>query len=373
MTRRQLLQVALLPLAIAVLGAGELYSLRSAGWGYGIALEGAACVLLIWRRRYPLVAGTMAALLTLALPWVGPQLDEAATPIIIVAVVAYSLARYLEGRIGLIGMGIIGLAVLIDYGFVDQRDHNASDLVFVSSLLLPPYVLGRLTRKLAVQSEQLVRQQEWVKQEAVRVERDRIARDLHDVIAHSISAMVVQTAAAQDLVRTDPDRAATVLREVAATGRRALSETGRLLHVVRDDSDELGLAPAPGLAQLPELVESFRGSGLHVDLELDGPMSPLPAGVDLSAYRIVQEALTNALKYAVDRATSLRLTRTPSLLSIQTENAAGGSTAAGSGLGLVGMAERVSVFGGSLSHGLTGDGRFVLKATLPVTGGSEPA
>jgi signal transduction histidine kinase len=373
---RQLLRDALLPSAIALLGAAELYSLGPDGWGYGIALESAACVLLVWRRRYPLVVCTLAAVLTLAMPWVGPQLDEPATPIIIVAVVAYCLARRLEGFSGLIGMGIIGLAVLLDYGFVDQRDHNASDLIFVASLLLPPYVLGRLTRKLAVQSEQLLRQQEWVKREAVRVERDRIARDLHDVIAHSISAMVVQTAAAQDLVRTDPDRAATALQEVAATGRRALAETGRLLHVIRDDADELGLTPAPGLAQLPELVESFRGSGLLVDLELDGSMSPLPAGVDLSAYRIVQEALTNALKYAADRATSLRLTRTPNLLSIQTENAANNGkiagSAGGSGLGLVGMAERVSVFGGSLSHGLTGDGRFVLTATLPVTGGGDP-
>jgi signal transduction histidine kinase len=371
MVRREHLRDAALPAAVAVLGTVELANLRTDGWGWGIALECIACALLVWRRRYALVVCTLAALVLLAMPWLGPQLDEPATPIIIIAVVAYSLARYLAGLRGLLGMGVIAATLATDYALIDQRAHNASDFIFVASLLGPPYVLGRLTRRLAVQGEQLRRRQEWVEQEAVRAERDRIARDLHDVIAHSISAMVVQTAAAQDLVRTDPDRAASALADVAATGRRALSETGRLLHAVRDDGDELGLSPAPGLDRLPDLVESFRGSGLRVDLEVEGPMSPLPAGVDLSAYRIVQEALTNALKYAADRAASLRVRRTPSHLSIRAENAAGVGVVGGSGLGLLGMAERVSLFGGSLTHGPTGDGRFVLTATLPITGAGD--
>ncbi len=113
-----------------------------------------------------------------------------------------------------------------------------------------------------------------VTREAVRAERDRIARELHDVIAHSVSAMVVQTAAAQDLVRTDPDRAERVLRDVADTGRRALVETGRLLHVIRDDADELGLNPAPGVADLDRLVQEFRAEGLDVDLSVDDGLAP---------------------------------------------------------------------------------------------------
>ncbi len=371
MTKGDLLRRAALPGAIAVLGAVELYSIRVPGWGYGIALEVAACALLVWRRFSPLVVCTLAAVLALALPWVGPQPDDAATPIIIVAVSAYSLARRLEVLKGLAGMVVIVSMLVLDYGLADQRVHDFTDVVFVAALLLPPYVLGRLTRKLAEQSEQLLRRQEWVRQEAVRQERDRIARDLHDVVAHSISAMVVQTAAAQDLIRTNPDRAAAALGEVASTGRRALADTGRMLHLIRDDADELGLEPAPGLARLTELVDGFRGSGLAVDLEVDGSMDPLPVGVDLSAYRIVQEALTNALKYAADKTTVLHLTRTPSQLSIRTENTASRGDVGGSGLGLLGMAERVSVFGGSLSHGLTGDGRFVLTATLPVTAGGD--
>jgi len=294
---------------------------------------------------------------------------------VIIAVVAFSLARYLPDLRGLAGLAVVVLGLAVDYGTVDQRVHNWSDVVFIAALITPPYVLGRLTRRLAEQGAQLVHQQELVKREAVRAERDRIARELHDVIAHSVSAMVVQTAAAQDLLHTDPDGASEALEDVATTGRRALAETGRLLHVIRDDANELGLEPAPGLARLPELVEGFRGSGLTVDVKLDGPVTPLPQGVDLSAYRIVQEALTNALKYSADRTASLRLTRSPRQLTIHAENAPrhGDVRSNGGGLGLVGMAERVSVFGGRLSHGLNGDGRYVLTATLPVSGGGEHA
>src|SRR6185295_11040799 len=139
----------------------------------------------------------------------------------------------------------------------------------------PPYVLGRVTRRLALQKELLEERQELVRREAVRQERDRIAREMHDMIA--------QTAAAQDLVRSDPDRAEAVLADVADTGRRAISETGRLLHVLRDDDDELGLEPAPGLADLPGLVAAFRASGLTIDLEVPETLPRLPAGVDVSA------------------------------------------------------------------------------------------
>lgn len=372
MTRARLLRDAVLPSALAVLGAFELYDLRPDGWSLGIALEATACLVLVWRRVYPLVACTLAAVLVLLMPWIGPQLDEPATPIIVAAVVGYSLARWLRDLRGLFGMGVMGVMLLVDYGLVDSRDHSASDLIFVSAILLPPYVLGRLTRKLADQAEQLRLQQELVKHEAVRAERARIARELHDVIAHSVSAMVVQTAAAQDLVQTDPGRAAKVLEDVAATGRRALSETGRLLHVIRDEADELGLSPAPGLDELADLVAHFRESGLDVELELDGALQPLPDGVDLSAYRIAQEALTNALKYAGDKKVRLRVTSRPTLVSIHAENAGGPDRGVtGSGLGLVGIAERVAVFGGSLTHGFTGEDRFVLSATLPVPAGED--
>ncbi|HEY5879056.1 MAG TPA: histidine kinase [Nakamurella sp.] len=368
---------AALPAAIAVVGVIELLTLEDVNLPTGIGLEMIACGLLIWRKNNPLVFCTLAGVTVFLMPILGTPLDEPTIPIPISAVVCYSLARWAAGLQGLIGVAIVMLVVLLSiYVFGGDRPTGFGEVVFVVALMAPPYVLGRLTRRLAVQNDQLAEQsarlaayQETIRAEAVAAERARIARELHDVIAHSVSAMVVQTSAAEDLVHTDPERAVRVLRAVASTGRQALSETGRLLQVIRDEHDELGLHPAPGLDRLPELVERFRDSGLRVDLELDGPLDRLPAGVDLSAYRIVQEALTNALKYATDRTAAVRLTSTPAALTIHTANqSTDGRTrqAAGTGLGLVGMAERVSVFGGQLQHGRTEDGRFELTATLPL-------
>lgn len=357
----------LVPAAIAALGAVELALTTPDGWGFGIALECAAALLLVWRRLLPEVVGPAAAAFVLVTPWVGPQLDEVATPILFLALICYSLGRWVETLRGLVGIGLLALMTLVDYVLVDLRSHDVTDVVFVSTLMLPPFAFGRITRKLAVQSELLVQAKEQEQQQALRDERDRIAREMHDVIAHSVSAMVVQTAAAQDLVRSDPDRAEQLLADVASTGRRALSETGRLLHVLRDDNDELGLRPAPGLAQLPELVAQFRERGLQVEVDLPDPLPAVPAGVDVSAYRIAHELLTNALRYAADRTAALRVQESAGTLSIQASNTANGRSGLGSGLGLLGVAERVSVLGGTLRHG-TSDGRFELQATVPLTG-----
>jgi signal transduction histidine kinase len=360
----------LVPTGLVVLGAFELLQLRPEGLGTALAVEVVAAVLLLWRRSFTLVACTASALVLLLLPWVGPQLDEVATPILYIAVVCYSLGRWIPNLRGLIGIGLLLLMTLVDYVGVDAREHNITDVVFVCALSLPPWVFGRITRKLAVQSEQLARQQELIRDQAVREERDRIARELHDVIAHSLSAMVVQTAAAQDLVRLAPDRAGELLDSVAETGRKALAETGRLLHLIRDDADELGLRPAPGLADLPELVSNFQGSGLQVEAVLALPDEPLPGGIDVSAYRVVQELLTNALKYAAGPVRLLVEVRDGGLL-ISCDNRVGRQSAVvGSGLGLPGMAERVGLLGGTLLHG-PADDRFVVEARIPLAQGAE--
>lgn len=356
----------LLPAGVWVLGAIELAGFAPAGWGWALLLQGVAALLLVWRRHAPLLVSPAAATVLMVTPWVGPQLDEVATPIAFLLLLSYSLGRWVAGLRGLGGIALVGLVTALDYLLVDQRDHNVTDVVFVATLLVPPYVFGRVTRRLALQSEELRRMHEQVRDQAVREERERIARDLHDVIAHSVSAMVVQTAAAQDLVRTDPDRAETVLADVADTGRRALAETGRLLHVLRDDADELGLAPAPGLSALPDLVQRFRDQGLAVEADLPRDVPALPAGVDVSTYRIAAELLTNALRYAADRAVRLQVALDAGTVVIRAGNRSSGGTGAGSGLGLAGVAERVGVLGGTLRHGAAGD-RFEVEARLPVT------
>jgi signal transduction histidine kinase len=356
---------ALLAGSIFVLGAVELAAMRPDQWGWAIVFELVAASLLAFRRRAPLLLATSAPVVLLVMPYVGPQLDEPAVPLLFWAVSVYTLARWIADLRGLLGVAVIALVTLSDYVFADSREHGISDVVFVATLLLPPYVFGRLVRRLAAQKELLEEREVLVTREAVRAERDRIARELHDVIAHSVSAMVVQTAAAQDLVRGDPDRAEEVLRDIADTGRRALIETGRLLHVIRDDADELGLNPAPGVADLHRLVQEFRAEGLDVDLSVDDGLAPLPAGIDVSAYRIAQEALTNALRYGGGTAT-LRVTGTGTAVAIEASNPTGPRRPSmGSGLGLRGLAERVSLLGGTLTHGST-DGRFELAATLPL-------
>lgn len=355
----------LVPGAIALLGAVELLLAPVEGKGWGVVLELLAATILVWRRAYPFLAGPAAAAVLMVMPWVSAQLDDVAMPIAFLALIGYTAGRWVAGSHGIvIVLAVVGM-VTFDLLTVDLRSTDVTDLVFVATLLVPPYVFGRVSRRLALQSEELARMHEQVRDQAVREERERIARDLHDVIAHSVSAMVVQTAAAQDLVRTDPERAEAVLADVADTGRRALSETGRLLHVLRDDADELGLRPAPGLSELPDLVQRFRDQGLAVeaDLPLDAPV--LPAGVDVSTYRIAAELLTNALRYAADRTVRLQVGLDRGAVVIRSHNRSNGSTGAGSGLGLAGVAERVGVLGGSLRHGAAGDG-FEVEARLPV-------
>jgi signal transduction histidine kinase len=369
--RRVTWRDALVPAALAVLGIVELAMLRTTGWVAAAGLEVAAAGVLVFRRPYPLVAAPLAAVLMIAIAYTGTRMDEPATPIMFYIVAIYSLGRYVARWGGLVALTTTLLLIFADFYFVNSADNDATDAVFVLALAIPPYVFGRVSRKLAEQSEQLKRQQALIRDQAVRDERDRIARELHDVIAHSLSAMVVQTAAAQDLVRTHPDRAAGLLDSVAETGRNALAETGRLLHLIRDDADELGLRPAPGLADVPDLVTTFRESGLAVDADLDLPVAPLPGGVDVSAYRVVQEALTNALKYA-DGPVRLRVASDPGRLRISCANPVGAARTNGSGLGLQGMSERVAMLGGTLTSGATSEFGFVVDVDIPLAAEGAP-
>ena len=356
----------LVPAGILGIGVIELATARPDGWVAGAVLEAFTATLLVARRRWTMVTCTVAAVVMLWMPWAGPQLDDVATPILFLAVICYSLGRWLVDLRGIAGLAVLLAMFLLDYLVVDGRAHGFGDIVFVSALVAPPYVFGRIVQRLHEQSRLLEQQAEQIRDQAVRDERDRIAREMHDVIAHSLSAMVVQTAAAQDLVYRDPTRAADMLERAAESGRAALAETGRLLHLIRDESDELGLRPAPGLADLPELLGSYREAGLEIHTELALPERRLTGGVDVSAYRVVQEALTNALKHGTGPV-ELTVDATGEELRIRCRNRVGLHPAPGSGLGLQGMAERVEVLGGSLRHGAAGD-TFELEVAVPLAG-----
>jgi signal transduction histidine kinase len=298
-------------------------------------------------------------------------------PILIIALASFSLARFLPRHRGLLGMAVIFGALVATQQITVAPPPDLSGVMFLLAILTPPYAFGWVMRRLdeshSAQTRLLMQRQDADRREAVAAERARIARELHDVLAHSVSAMVVQAEAASDLIPRAPDRAVAALREVTAAGRAALTETRRLLRLLRDSDNELGLTAELGLDRLDDLVERFRRSSLRVDLVVDGSLEALPTGVNLAGYRIAQETLTNALKYAGDQTVSFKISRTPTTLQITTANRA--DVKAGpsrddqtlSGLGLVGIHERVSGLGGNLSHGLRTDGVFEITATLPLT------
>jgi signal transduction histidine kinase len=216
--------------------------------------------------------------------------------------------------------------------------------------------------ELEARAERLEREQEESARRAAAEEQARIARELHDVLAHNVSVMVVQAAAANDVFETQPQRARQALRDIERTGRSALTELRRLLGRVR----QTDFAPQPGLSGLEALVDGVRAAGLPVTLRVEGELDDLPAGLDLSAYRIVQEALTNAIKHAGASAAEVRVRRTADEVELEVVDDGAGPSGNGRGQGLIGMRERASLLGGEVEAGPKPGGGFRVRAKLPL-------
>jgi signal transduction histidine kinase len=211
---------------------------------------------------------------------------------------------------------------------------------------------------------------------AVAEERARIARELHDVISHNVSVMVLQAAAGADVFATHPERAREALGSIEAAGREALAELRRLLSVVQAPAgEEPDLAPPPGLTRLPELVERVRATGLDVSVTVTGDDRALSAGIDFSAYRIVQESLTNTLKHGHAATARVDLRFGEGMLEVEIVDdgtaAAQANARTGRGHGLIGMRERAAVFGGELQAGPRSGGGFAVRASIPLDGASR--
>ena len=234
-----------------------------------------------------------------------------------------------------------------------------------------------LAAELQERAARLERERADEARQAVASERARIARELHDVVAHHVSMMVVQAEAGPVAVEHDPARATGAFEAIAATGRQALVEMRRLLGMLRGDEEQApSLAPQPGLAEVPSLVEQVGRAGLQVELVVEGTEAALPAGVDLSAYRIVQEALTNALRHGGDGRTRVLVRYGDHELQLRIWDEgrpAGGDgspppgrTETAPGRGLLGMKERVRLFGGELRAGPGPNGGFTVDARIPI-------
>jgi signal transduction histidine kinase len=248
-----------------------------------------------------------------------------------------------------------------------------------AAMWLSPALIGWLlgaylrTRRLYVvelqeRAERAERQREEQAAAAVASERARIARELHDIVAHNVSVMVVQAEAADEMLdRDEIGRVRAPVQRIQETGRSALTDMRRLLGLLRDADTQAALAPQPGIANLELLLAKMRDAGLQVDLRVDGTPTPLSPGVDLSAYRIVQEALTNALKHAGAVRVRVGVRYAGGALELEvSDDGTGGGQANGGGHGLVGMRERVALFGGELDAGPGPEGGFRVRARLPL-------
>ena len=203
--------------------------------------------------------------------------------------------------------------------------------------------------------------------EAVAAERARIARELHDLVAHSMGVIVIQSQAAQRVLRADPAKAEHALTSIEVTGRQGLAEMRRLLDVLIGADDKAPLTPQPALRHLDTLLEQVRSAGLPVDVSVEGTERPLPPGLDLSAYRIVQEALTNTLRHSGAGRARVRVSYHSAGVDVEvaddgTTRASGDGTG---GRGLIGMRERVALYGGTLHAGPRSEGGYLVRAHLP--------
>jgi signal transduction histidine kinase len=350
--------------------------------GIAVGLALATTLPLVWRRRHPLTVGLVSGLATAAYGFA--RYPDLAMPIAIGGLVGmYSVAAW-GGRRAAVISGWVAVVVVVIVVTLPRADSDVVDAAFVSLTLAGAWVLGdrarvqrALAAELAERAARLERERAADARRAVAEERTRIARELHDVVAHHVSMMVVQAEAGPVAVERDPTRAAGAFEAIAATGRQALVEMRRLLGVLRGDGEPApSLAPQPGLAQLPSLVEQVGRAGLEVELVMEGAEAALPPGIDLSAYRIVQEALTNALRHGASGQARVLVRYGERDLVLQIHN--GVESAPGrrqgdpdrqdrrSGRGLLGMKERVRVFGGELRAGPEPDGSFTVTARIPI-------
>jgi len=356
-----------LALILFVLAQEHVWSGAAAGSRAVTAPAAAVATLAVAARsRVPLAAAAAmgAAVVLQSVFASSPQ-----APWLIATAVAlvYSTGTIGDLRRALAGVAIVAAALGVDFAAADDR--SVSGALFVVLLVALPWLAGRAFQRRDRRAEL---EQDAKARAAVDEERARVARELHDMVAHAVSLVVVQAEAAEAVLDTDPARTRQQLQAIQQTGRQALGEMTRLLGMLRRGDRKEPLAPQPSLAQLESLLAEVRGAGLAVDLESEGEPLPLPPGVDLTAYRIIQEALTNTRKHAAATRASVALryeTEALALSIVDDGRPVNGRPNAG-GHGLVGMRERVQLYGGTLSTGRRPEGGYEVRVRLPLDAAS---
>ena len=330
---------------------------------------------LLWRRRRPMLVLYVVVGATLPL-WLAVGTRPAPLAVLIAL---YTVASLTDRATSLRALGVASILVLPYLGDTLTHLRGAREpfqlvrLGFLEAVIVASWLAGETVRarrqylaQLEARAVQLEREREADARRAVAEEQTRIARELHDVIAHNVSVMVVQAAAADEVFDDRPDEARAALRSIDAVGREALAELRRLLGGIRPDDTEL--QPQPSLDRLDALVESVRTAGVRAVVGVSGDARPLPPGIDLSAYRIVQEALTNVLRHSGASEVRVRVAYEPEavVLEIADNGRSGQNGEPQPGNGLLGMRERATLAGGTFeAH--AGAGGFVVRARLPFT------
>jgi signal transduction histidine kinase len=350
--------------------------IQGPAWVNAIAAAGAT-LPIAFRRRWPLAAAITVAAVVAGQEALGGDLTEnSITPLLSFPMVVYAVSAYCDRRRAFAGLTAVLALVWVEVLLSDEA--MGGDFLFTALLVFGPWLVGRivatrveLAGELSDKADRLEREQEKQAQLAVAQERSRIARELHDVVAHNVSVMVVQAAAARRMIDHDTTKAKDALGSVEQTGRAALKEMRRMVGMLGQGEDELLLTPQPSMDELDSLIERAREAGLEVDLEIEGERKRLESGVDLSAFRIVQEALRNTLKHAGPARATVRLRYGDDDVEVDVSDNGRGVRAATengavTGQGLVGMRERVAMLGGEIEAGHRKDGGFGVHARLPL-------
>ena len=350
---------------LAVAGALELVVARNSesdpptGLWLSILLLAILVAPIFARRRFPFGGPAAYWVLAAAITYYDGLLIPFIGSLGVVGLAtAFMLGNLRSGLKAGIGLAIVTVGIVIVVYNIPGST-TTSNFVFISLRFVVAWLAGYALRERAEQAE-------------AAEERARIARELHDIVAHAVSVMVLQVGAVRHKLPDSLDEDRDALKGVESAGRMALAEMRRLLSAMRRDGEEVELVPQPGLDGLDSLLDEIGRAGLPVELHVDGQPFPLPRGIDLSAYRIVQEGLTNALRHAHASDADVIVRYRPDELGIEVRDNGHGSAASdGLGHGLVGVRERVKLYGGQMSAGTSEDGGFVLTTCLPL-GGEGP-
>jgi signal transduction histidine kinase len=353
----------------------DAYLLNSAvGHWFEVFAVAAVVLVLLWRRRAPFAAPTAMWMVSALLSFVDGLLIPTQAGVFLAglggAFLLGNARDLMRARLGL--AVVLGGAVIIVYN--DPRQ-ALGEFIFTPTFFVLGWLVGYALRERAEQAEaaearaaRAEGEREAMARVAVAEERARIARELHDIVAHAVSVMVLQVGAVRHRMLADDDEGRDVLKSVEQVGRTALAQMRQLLDAMRDDGDQPEFVPHPGLDNLDGLLSDVRAAGLDVQLEVHGTPCQLPPGLDLSAYRILQEGLTNVLKHARARRAEVALRYGAAELQVEVRDDGQGNAPVHDrlGHGLVGIGERVKIFGGEMSTDVSAAGGFVLRARLPL-------